>query len=157
MSDFDTTPNLHLLKPHYNGDLNAWGGHLNANADTLDAVVTAIRMSGTGVAAGLAPAATAGSYAQALMASFGSPPPGLHFLQVLGEASGSINYTLELFDGPSGSPLIYQATGITAASYVDNSSFYASPLFSGQLYGRVTTLDSALVTVTITVRFLQVR
>lgn len=157
MSDYDITPNLNLLKPHYNADLNAWGGHLNANMDTLDAVVAGVRDSGTGVASSLTPAATAGSYVQAMLASFSSPPPGLQILQVIGDASGDINYTLELFDGPSGSPLVYQATGITAPSYVDNSSFYASPLLSGQLWGRVTTIDSALVTVTITVRFLQVR
>ena len=33
---YTTTPNLGLLKPTVGGDDDAWGGHLNANADTLD-------------------------------------------------------------------------------------------------------------------------
>ena len=39
MSDFTQTPNLSLFKPTYDADAEQWGNHLNANADTLDAVL----------------------------------------------------------------------------------------------------------------------
>jgi len=39
MSDYTTTPNLGLYKPTYNADDGQWGGHLNANADTLDTLL----------------------------------------------------------------------------------------------------------------------
>jgi hypothetical protein len=35
-TDYTTTPNLGLYKPVYDQDAEAWGGHLNANADVLD-------------------------------------------------------------------------------------------------------------------------
>jgi hypothetical protein len=35
-TDFTTTPNLGLYKPVYDQDAEAWGTHLNANADVLD-------------------------------------------------------------------------------------------------------------------------
>lgn len=38
-SDYTRTPNLGLYKPTPNADVDAWGAHLNANADTLDAAV----------------------------------------------------------------------------------------------------------------------
>ena len=39
MSEYTTTPNLGLYKPTVNADEAAWGDHLNANADILDAAV----------------------------------------------------------------------------------------------------------------------
>jgi hypothetical protein len=39
-SDYTRTPNLGLYKPTPNADVDAWGAHLNANADTLDAAVS---------------------------------------------------------------------------------------------------------------------
>jgi hypothetical protein len=36
MSGFTTTPIHGLLKPAVGGDDDAWGGHLNSNADTID-------------------------------------------------------------------------------------------------------------------------
>jgi len=38
MSDYTTTPNLGLFKPTPNADADLWGGHLNQNADILDAM-----------------------------------------------------------------------------------------------------------------------
>jgi hypothetical protein len=35
-TDYTTTPNLGLYKPVYDQDAEAWGTHLNANADVLD-------------------------------------------------------------------------------------------------------------------------
>jgi hypothetical protein len=35
-TDYTTTPNLGLYKPIYDQDAEAWGTHLNANADVLD-------------------------------------------------------------------------------------------------------------------------
>jgi hypothetical protein len=45
MSGYDTTPNLGLLKPTYNGADDQWGNYLNQNADTLD---LALGTSGAG-------------------------------------------------------------------------------------------------------------
>lgn len=39
MSGYTTTPTLGLLKPTVGGDDDAWGGHINQNADTLDSTV----------------------------------------------------------------------------------------------------------------------
>ena len=36
MSEFTTTPNYGLIKPNDNADVDLWGVHLNANADTID-------------------------------------------------------------------------------------------------------------------------
>ncbi len=41
-SDWVKTPNYGLFKPVPNADIDAWGGHLNANADTLDTVIKQI-------------------------------------------------------------------------------------------------------------------
>ena len=40
MSDYTTTPNLHLYKPNPGADVDTWGDHLNANADLLDAALS---------------------------------------------------------------------------------------------------------------------
>ena len=40
-SDYTTTPNLGLIKPTPNADADMWGGHLNTNADILDAALGA--------------------------------------------------------------------------------------------------------------------
>lgn len=37
--NYTTTPNLGLYKPTINADAGAWGGHWNANADTLDSLL----------------------------------------------------------------------------------------------------------------------
>lgn len=39
MSDYTTTPNLHLYKPNPGADVDTWGDHLNANSDVLDRVL----------------------------------------------------------------------------------------------------------------------
>src|SRR5215469_4310549 len=39
VSDYTTTPNLNLYKPAWNADVDNWGLHWNANADTLDATL----------------------------------------------------------------------------------------------------------------------
>lgn len=41
-SDYTRTSNLGLFKPNYNMDYGNWGGHLNANSDMLDNIITAI-------------------------------------------------------------------------------------------------------------------
>lgn len=38
-TDYLQTPNLQLFKPIYDHDVEMWGTHLNANADTLDAAL----------------------------------------------------------------------------------------------------------------------
>jgi hypothetical protein len=43
-TDYTQTPNHALFKPIYDQDVDAWGGHLNENADTLD---TLLAVSGT--------------------------------------------------------------------------------------------------------------
>jgi len=40
MTDYTTTPNLHLYKPNPGADVDTWGDHLNSNADTLDAALS---------------------------------------------------------------------------------------------------------------------
>lgn len=39
-TDYNLTPNLGLYKPIYDHDVEMWGTHLNANADTLDSVIS---------------------------------------------------------------------------------------------------------------------
>jgi hypothetical protein len=38
-TNWTTTPNHGLYKPIYDMDVDAWGGHLNSNADTLDTLL----------------------------------------------------------------------------------------------------------------------
>src|SRR5215475_14591617 len=38
-SAYTTTPNLGLFKPMFNADVGTWGGHWNANADTLESAI----------------------------------------------------------------------------------------------------------------------
>ena len=42
MSDYTRTPNYSLYKPVPNSDADVWGDHLNANADTLDAIIKTV-------------------------------------------------------------------------------------------------------------------
>ena len=56
---YTTTPNLGLLKPTVGGDDDAWGGHLNANADTLDTQTAAIYATGGATGITLLPQAFA--------------------------------------------------------------------------------------------------
>ena len=46
MSDYTRTPNLQLYKPTYLADGEQWGTHINLNADTLDASITALQTGG---------------------------------------------------------------------------------------------------------------
>jgi len=48
VSDFTLTPNYSLYKPTVNADVDIWGDHLNANTDTLDALIKQIEQRGTG-------------------------------------------------------------------------------------------------------------
>jgi hypothetical protein len=65
------------------------------------------------------------------------------------------NYTLGLYDGnPSTSGiLVYQATGITAASYIDNAPFFAD-ITSGALWAEITNIDADATVATVTVTYL---
>ena len=45
--DFTTTPNYSLYKPVPNADYDLWGDHLNANADTLDALIRKLDARGS--------------------------------------------------------------------------------------------------------------
>jgi len=46
-SNFTLTPNVSLYKPTFNSDVDAWGGHWNANADTLDSLLKSSGPGGT--------------------------------------------------------------------------------------------------------------
>jgi hypothetical protein len=48
MSGTTTTPNYGLLKPNVNGDDDQWGGHINQDLDTLDALIHSIDTRPTG-------------------------------------------------------------------------------------------------------------
>ena len=44
-SDYTRTPNYNLYKPVSNADVDVWGDHLNANADTLDSLIHSIQIT----------------------------------------------------------------------------------------------------------------
>ena len=44
-SDYTRTPNYNLYKPVSNADMDVWGDHLNANADTLDSLIHSIQIT----------------------------------------------------------------------------------------------------------------
>ena len=65
------------------------------------------------------------------------------------------NYTLGLYDGDptvSGT-LVYQATGITGTSYIDNAPFFAT-VTSGALWAEITNIDADATVATVTVTYL---
>lgn len=71
-------------------------------------------------------------------------------------AGGLQNYTLEIFDGAATGRLLYQASGITVADYLDSASFYMTPAASGELFVRITNIDADAMSVTVTVTAMEV-
>ena len=80
MSDYTRTPYLNLYKPTPDADNDAWGGHLNANADTLDSTLNGLVVGAGGpwlqtsggtvtgpVTLAAAPATASGTAIQALI------------------------------------------------------------------------------------------
>lgn len=94
-------------------------------------------------------AAIVGATASAILAS---STYNLLAMQLTAVTTGPVqNYVLTLFDGDptSGGIMVYQATGITAESYIDNAPFFI-PLTSGHLWGQITNIDADVTVLTLT-------
>lgn len=65
------------------------------------------------------------------------------------------NYTLEIWDGDpdAGGTMKYQATGITAASYLDSASFFIPKPASSTLWARIENVDPVGTGVNIMIRY----
>lgn len=79
----------------------------------------------------------------------------LLMMQVSASTTGPAqNYTLALYDGvPSNNILLYQATGITAMSYVDPAPFYLTAPTSGTIQAEATNIDADATTISLTVTY----
>jgi len=68
------------------------------------------------------------------------------------------NFTLELFDGnpAAAGVLIYQATGITEATFDDRASYFQPTPANGVIYAKVTNIDAVAMTATVSLRYLNV-
>ena len=83
---------------------------------------------------------------------------GLLCMQVIVTTVASArNYTIELFDGdPTNNLLVYQATGITVASYVDAAVFFLPSISSGTLKARITNIDANSMTANISLNYIAI-
>ena len=135
MSDYTTTPNLGLIKPTPNADGDLWGGHLNQNADTLDAVLSTttggkfLPLSGGTLTGPLTLAANATLALQAVTLQQLNSAVGVGpFLPLTG---GTVTGTLTLTGTPTGLAVTANAT-VGGTLTVTSSLSAASQLMSGQ-------------------------
>src|SRR5215472_5738197 len=97
MSDYTRTPNLNLYKPTYDADEGAWGGHLNWNADTLDALLA----TSGGTFLPIAGGAMTGTL---LLAADPTAPLGAASKQMVDGVSGQLGNYLPIAGGTMTAP-----------------------------------------------------
>jgi hypothetical protein len=133
MSEFTTTPNYGLEKPEVNADSDQWGARLNANSDTIDAVMKA-NETAAGAALPLAGGTLTGPLALAADPTLPAQAANKHYVDThaLPLTGGTLTGALALAADPT--------TALQAATrqYVDNHPPLGGPflpLAGGALTG----------------------